>query len=313
MAVKGVLKPYYVIRTSWPVWFYVLNMQGRRLFKESGHTLNVTEKQVVQDLKHNGIALTSLKELFPESDMLQVLQEYSEQLMPHAKRHPDKTFLVRVFESKLNYDLDYDNPFTKLVVSDRVLGVVNSYMEMFSRFFYYSLNLTTPVPGASPMKSQRWHRDNEDKKMCKVFIYLTDVDENSGPFTYVPGSQHGGKWRTVLPPRPPRSFYPPEGEVERLIPRSEMKICTGKAGTVIFCDTSGLHYGGYASKNNRLMFTAEYSSKASFILNKYEIAPNLKERLPSLSKAAQFALSKQLGLLHFINVPSRLSIRYNLF
>ena len=71
--------------------------------------------------------------------------------------------------------------------------------------------------GSEAVSSQRWHRDPEDRKLCKVFIYLNDVDENAGHFTYVKGSHYLGKWGKLFPQKPPKGFYPPSGAVENIV------------------------------------------------------------------------------------------------
>ena len=48
-----------------------------------------------------------------------------------------------------------------------------------------------------------------------------------------------------------------------VIPPEAIKTFTGKAGTMIFCDTSGLHQGGYATGKERIMSTFGYYSHAS--------------------------------------------------
>jgi ectoine hydroxylase-related dioxygenase (phytanoyl-CoA dioxygenase family) len=111
--------------------------------------------------------------------------------------------------------------------------------------------------------SQRWHRDPEDKKLVKVFMYINDVDEGTGPFTYVVGSQYGGKWRYLFPQRPPAGSYPIQGGVEKIVKQSDIKVCVAPAGTIIFCDTSGLHKGGFSTEKSRLMSMSCFVSSAS--------------------------------------------------
>ena len=187
--------------------------------------------------------------------------------------------------------MDFENPFVLFALHKKILGVVNSYMELFTKFVTFTLDLTTPVAAdAKPERSQLWHRDPEDKKMCKVFLYLSDVDETAGPFTYIMESHYGGRWRRKFPPRFPRGYYPPIGMVEKTIPGQYFKICTARTGTIIFCDTSGLHRGGYATQKTRTMFTAAFSSSASPRPVQYSIPQNL--RTPELDEAASYAISR---------------------
>ena len=50
-----------------------------------------------------------------------------------------------------------------------------------------------PQRGGERMSSQRWHRDFNDRHLLKAFLYLVDVDEETGPFEYVPRSAPGGE------------------------------------------------------------------------------------------------------------------------
>ena len=122
--------------------------------------------------------------------------------------------------------------------------------------------------------------------MLKIFIYLNDVDESSGPFIYIPFSKYSSKWGGVFPQKPPRGCYPEIGEVEKIVPADAIRKMTGRAGTVIFCDTTGLHQGGYATGGERLMFTAGYYSQASA----WPAQIKIPEKVEIKSEAQKFAL-----------------------
>jgi len=113
------------------------------------------------------------------------------------------------------------------------------------------------------MHSQLWHRDLEEKKMIKVFIYLNDVNENNGPFFYVKGSQPSGKSKIskFAPQYLPKGSYPDEATVKNTILLDQIVCAKGKAGTIIFCDTAGLHKGGFVVEGERKMITGFFPSK----------------------------------------------------
>jgi hypothetical protein len=171
-----------------------------------------------------------------------------------------ETFQTRLWSVKPV--LDFTNPFLQIALNKHVLNVAHAYMNMWTKLKYYDLALTHVVPEHSDAQySQRWHRDPEEKRMFKLFIYLTDVDEGCGPFTYVPGSVWGMKpYGHLFPQKPPAGSYIDSATFDKEVPKGAQRIMTGKAGTIILCDTSGLHCGGYATKGERLMFTAFYSA-----------------------------------------------------
>ena len=289
---------YFKIRSWWPVWFYVINRTRVRAFNEKRNTLTVVQERIVSDLRRDGIAVARMDELFPGADMLAQFRQYTQERIAAAERKTYKSFLKNLWDAVPAVDLD--NPFVPMALSDGVLGAVNEYMGMFSYFFYLTLNVTTPVPaGSDAVFSQRWHGDPEDKKMCKVFLYVNDVAEGSGPFIYVSGTQWGGRWRHLFREQPPHGFLPPSEPIDTLIPPSDIKRYTGRAGTIIFCDTSGYHRGGYATEQERIMLTLGYCSAASA----YPLRIRFDESLPAqvakqgFSRAARHALTFSRGSL----------------
>lgn len=258
---------YFKIRSSWPVWFFLLNRDARRLLQTHPPKLTEIQKRIVQDLNENGIAITHIDELFPEKNLLSEFKAYTERRIEEKtkadtmRRQNDKPFLTYLFDSPL---VETANPFARVVMEKTVRDIVNSYFCMCAKFYYMTLNITHPVDRDSQaMVSQRWHRDPEDRKMCKIFLYVNDVDEESGPFIYILKSRYGLKWGSLFPQHPPIGSYPDQQQVDRLVPKIDIKINTGRAGTILFCDTSGLHKGGYAISHPRIMFTAGFRSSAS--------------------------------------------------
>lgn len=287
--IRVILYPYQLARNSWLIWFFIINRKSRQLFAQALPQLNEVQKRLVEDLKREGIAVVHISELFGQDGTYEKLQQFTQQKLSGDLSPKGKKFLRSLIGDVPI--LDFENPFVLFALHKKNLDVVNSYMELWTKFVLFTLDLTMPVGAdAKPERSQQWHRDPEDKKMCKVFLYLSDVNETAGPFTYIRESQYGGRWRRKFPPRFPRGYYPPVGAVEKTIPNQYFKVCTARAGTIIFCDTSGLHRGGYATKKTRTMFTAGYSSLASPRPIQYSFPQNI--HLPELNDAASYAISR---------------------
>ena len=279
---------FYTIIWIEPIWFF-LNKKGRRIFLKERLKFGLLEKRIAEDIKHDGVAVTHIDELFPGKNFLPELQKFSHEARNKAEVNRKKKFLLDLWGP--NQVIDLEQPFVKLSLEDRVLGAISEYLGVCPKFYYYLLNVALVVPEwERAVQSQKWHRDPEDKKMCKTFIYLNDVDESTGPFFYIKGSQHGGKWRNFYPQRPPHGVYPPEGIVEKTIPPNEIFTATGRAGTIIFCDTSGLHKGGYATKKERIMFTAGFITKASSWKAQYRYPSNFTELVSPKSDLLKYAL-----------------------
>jgi hypothetical protein len=98
---------------------------------------------------------------------------------------------------------------------------------------------------------QRFHRDFDTPRFIKVFLYLTDIDERSGPHIYVPGSQRS--------PELMLRRYIGDDEVEASFGKSAIVPICGPAGTCFLVDTFGIHKGGLPVDRPRLIFSAQYN------------------------------------------------------
>jgi len=282
--VHGLRRRYHRLRRTDLLW-RVLTHRARKAYHVSSTANSLSPAQIgIRDsLRAHGIAVTSFTDLFEGSDLERLIvlckrewqrwqndeEDFRTNILAQkkgGKKGSVKEFIVPLYGGGWTMPvLDLSNPFIAYALSDAVLRPIAAYLEVLPRFNSFALHATEVVaPGEIPQYSQRWHRDPEDRRMVKTFLYLNDVlDEGAGPFTYVRGSHDGGKWRGVFPQDPPSGVYPPEGAVESVIPSSDVMVCTGARGTLIFADTTGLHRGGLSTRDRRFMFSAGYVTDAS--------------------------------------------------
>jgi hypothetical protein len=116
--------------------------------------------------------------------------------------------------------------------------------------------ITTWPTDAKEAGSQLWHMDGHAGPSClRVFIYLTDVDLDSGPFCYAPGTNPFGF--RPLPQMQPMT----EAEFEKFVPRDEWETFTGPKGTVIVADILGYHRGLKNVSGERQLLCLSYYQK----------------------------------------------------
>jgi hypothetical protein len=96
---------------------------------------------------------------------------------------------------------------------------------------------------------QNFHRDIDDLRFVKLFCYLTDVDEESGPHVYLPGSHRANKL-TATGRYQEEEVYQAFGEPRRF---------TGPAGLTFLENTYGFHRGLPVKSKPRLIFQVLYS------------------------------------------------------
>lgn len=281
---------FYKIKTWWPLWFYVVNYKARKKFNTHKPNLSSLGKRIQDELDHEGIAITTLDELFPNENMLEKLLTYKNSLdLNNVSTHWKKEYLKNYWDKLPVFDAT--NPFVQFILSEKITSIVNSYMSMWTKLGYYDLSLTLPVGrGANPIRAQRWHRDPDEKRLLKVFIYLSDVDTTAGPFTYIKKSTYGNKYGSLFPQKTPAGIYPDEHALLAKIDQDDIKEMTAPKGTVIFCDTSGFHKGGYATEKERLMFTGFYSAPSYHEARYYTLPPSFDQK--EFSPEVAFALGK---------------------
>ena len=278
---------YFTIRNSWVFWYYVLNARARALYRANTPSLNETQKRILKEVRESGIAFATLDELFPNENLLPTLQAWEEQHRESADAISKKDFLKSHWTMPLSFN--FENPFCKLSIREEIFSIVNSYDMLCRSLNYIHLARTIPVGDAAPVFSQLWHRDPEEKRMMKFFLYLSDVDTESGPFTYVKNSNYGAtKYGSLFPQVLPMGVYPDEKEVSIKIKKEDIITATGKAGTVIFCDTAGLHRGGYAKSKERIMFTSFYPSNWWAEKRRYTVPVEVADSITS--PTARYAL-----------------------
>lgn len=289
---------YHRIRSTRWIW-RLLNRKSRNFYHSMSRKISSEEQKIIDDLRQNGIAITHIDKLY-SPEVFKGLEQYAQKRWNDAdvrarydKRNDalegDKLksksfFLVDLWTGK--HVLDLSHPYTKFSLSDPILNIVNGYMDMLVKFNDWRLQVTVPMPeGMRSYASQEWHRDPEDQQLVKVFLYINDVDEGSGPFIYLKKSHIFGKWRGLFPQKPPRGSAGNESK----IPTDDKVICTGKKGTIIFCDTSGLHRGGHAKTGNRFMYTSVFMSPAAVWPALYK--PSIPLDISTLSPQAQYAVT----------------------
>lgn len=284
-----------------PIWYFVFNATARCRWKRAALALTPAEERVVRDIREHGIAVAHIEDFFPPSvfaalrayamgryrDPL-VVAERTRRLGGGSREGIKKSFLLELWDGP--HVLDRAHPFIRFSVAEALLRIAAAYLRMFPKFRAWRLEATLPTPPRERARSsQRWHRDEEDRRLIKVFLYLNDVDASAGPFTYLKHSQFGGKWAHLFPAVPPRGSLPMPPHEDAFIPRDDVFVATGRAGTMIFCDTTGLHKGGLATARDRLMYTSVYTSPASPWPIRYAYPPGF--RPDGLTALAAFAVA----------------------
>jgi Phytanoyl-CoA dioxygenase (PhyH) len=271
------------------------NRSSRNAFRRNPTQLGEAQRTTLERMLSDGIAVTHFDELVAEEGLWDALEADSAGFVAQAEERlavpPEDSsdavkggsekdaYLIRRYprisrrrsqqlaergEAPADASLTLDDPLLRLGLSNAILDVVNAYRGLRTKLVDLDQWYTVPVGAqAGRIKSQKWHRDPEDLHVVKVFLYFSDVDGEAGPFEYVPGSQPGGRHGDLWPWRFRGGNYPSQDEMEKHFPRQDQLTATGPRGTIILCDTSGFHRGGFARSKPRVLSVYTYVSPAS--------------------------------------------------
>ncbi len=290
---------FYRLRWSAP-WYRFINRQSRRVFQSIPQHLDPLGLDAVRALNTEGIFRSSVAALAQDSQLFGELARDAQRMLAGQdvqrkiqQRHNPadaKWYVVRAIGHRANRQ-PMPSSFARLFLHPQLLGIASRYLGLQVRLNYADVWHNIPVrEGEPPISAEFWHRDHEDQRVIKVFVLLTDVDESMGPFTYVTRSQVGGEFGAVFPAIPPTGRYPKQDEVAQLMRETSLTAvsCVGSAGSLILCDTSGLHRGGRSLTRPRIVVVGVYTSDAGLDATRYSLPRSFAP--DQLSPAARFAL-----------------------
>lgn len=258
-------------------WRYGFNFGSTFNYKISGSKREKGKaSEVIAELNANGYSMTTLDDLFPGEGLGEKLNEGLDELLANWQEKIDsmrttaddeslvgqKIYSVELLGNQITFDPE--SIFTRFALQETLLNIANAYLGMYAKLRYYNIwyTLPTKIPAR---ESQLWHYDREDNYILKTFVYLKDIDEGAGPFTYAPGTHRKGEFKNLTPENFNEKgvLRTTDEQMNQVFPKEKWIKGIGKKGTIIFADTRGYHKGGEARTKDRLMYTCMYTSAAS--------------------------------------------------
>ena len=144
----------------------------------------------------------------------------------------------------------------RLATHPEVLRVVSKYMGMLPILHRISV-LYSANDEEVEKSSQFFHLDPEDVIMTKIFVYVEDVDRDTGPTTALPADRSTVVRRKIdyRNSRVPDEVIFEHGGEENLVE------CTGPAGTLAFLDTCRcFHMGSRVAAKPRYVVMIQYQT-----------------------------------------------------
>ncbi len=215
-------------------------------------------RQVAQELSDEGISFLPSLHLSKEA-LNEVFRHLADK--PVVDLYDGKTSMfvehgIPESFTKLSYrtsDILSCSPLMKLANDPLVLNAVTSALgarpSIGTVHARWTFGENNPV-GAHIGYDDVYHRDADDWRFIKLFVYLTDTTQRSGAHCFVRKSHLSDK----LMRRGPI----PEEELAQCFKPDEVMTIEGDAGTAFLENTWGIHRQLMATEGRRLLFSVLY-------------------------------------------------------
>lgn len=253
---------------SWFIWQFFFNwmatLEHLVALALSAFRLSKTQKRVLRELNKQGWSVCTFDEIYgdvADAEAFRSLQDHA----PYNSSFAEPQGVKRITK---------DDMIWRLGTSRRATAIVDRYMGLASKLDWCRIFTREPAT-RPPAITQNWHVDQEDYYGVKVYIYLSDVDDYSGPLEYFSGTHPKGQWSAEVAQLCAETFvsdgsddphYPKfdcqveNGTIFKHVRADLWRQFTGKAGTVVFFDTRGLHRGGHALGSSRKVCYFSYTA-----------------------------------------------------
>ena len=201
-------------------------------------------KKYVFDI--NNISIN--KNIINKNDLL---KKNNEDLSTYFKRLKEENVSRFTGSIKLNKASVLRN----ILFSDVMMEFARAYLDCNNFSVNATFFVSNPLQITEQEKyrnAQYFHWDNDFRKFFKLYIYLTDVDSDSGPHIYIPETH-----KNKLPEYKLCRLYS-DKKIYDDYPNA--KVFTGKAGSLFMVDSYGLHKGETPKSNSRLMLNVHYGT-----------------------------------------------------
>ena len=165
-------------------------------------------------------------------------------------KNPKKRFLLTIDSDE---NLLKNKHINNFVASKFVNNVVHHYLN--HSYVLSTIRLWWTPVNDTAASSQKYHLDDEDLMQVKLFLNITDVSHEHGPFTFLPA--HSSDIVLSRNRRTKRRYS--DEEIYATLSKQDPISLVGTAGSGAFVDTSRcLHYGSRNNNQDRLVLMAQF-------------------------------------------------------
>ena len=257
-------------------------------YRKNNYTLNLNAdvKDIAQELNDNGHV--TIKNFFDKDLLLPIKEEFEQKKSRGELQYNDN------YTEQLAHPLVSTIAVADIAFDDRLVDIASMFFGCVPTLNNAQLRKSKATVLAEDIlqgngKTTLFHCDKDGPRFIKMFLYLDDVDEDNGPFTYVHKShlEKFDGWRS--------SYRRSHEEIENIYGKDRIKYLTGNVGDLIIANTKGFHKGKKVIKNERLLLTIYYNVHTTEWLPNHcsgRIKKDFFEQLPEHKKPVADYLEK---------------------
>ena len=215
--------------------------------------LGYTELGIIQNIN-------LMDEILTYSQKLKLYDPFNKNQQPFDYNNiPQKTHVSMFYRN----DLAQNENILKIANDPSVLRIVQDFLGTAPTIS--NLNMWWSTSNHSEAKdAQLFHRDVDDIKFCKLFIYLTDVGPNDGPHTFIKGSTSSNKLTRI------RRYS--DDEIIKSFGEENIINFVRPKYSCFIVNSYGFHKGTLPIDNDRLLLQVQYSINPIAIENYTPVA-----------------------------------------
>ncbi len=196
-------------------------------------------------------AVDNARELFSQANLDQI------------KLTAKKDYLLEI---PIQSALTFNSPIMKLALQPSIIKAAFHYMGMLPLLTQVQL-WHSPNEHVVEGGSQSFHLDYADVRQVKIFVFIEEVTQDSGPLTVIPADASASICNSINYKLSNEDIRVDDETVYRIAGKEKAQPIVGPAGTLAFVDTCRcFHLGSRKADRPRTVLMIQYLSPFAFAL-----------------------------------------------
>lgn len=172
-----------------------------------------------------------------------------------------------IISLKSSKDFNCESPELKFVTNKYLIEIVSRYLKCVPLLTNLSL-WYSPNDKIFKNSSQEYHLDHEDYKQVKGFLFINEIDLNTGPLNII-NVEQSNNIQKLINYKMTKSDKRVNDQIIHDLKNKNINInentMTGKSGDLLLCDTSScFHYGSRLGNKTRFILAFQYVTPFGF-------------------------------------------------